>query len=181
MKKIIGFIGKQASGKTTAASSLSDDIPVVVMGDCVREETKQRGYPLTEKNIGMVANDLREKNGMDAVAELAIPKIKQKETKVVAIDGIRGKAEVDAYRREFGEKFVSIAILASRDTRFNRIKQRERSDDATTWNRFLEKEEREENWGLNEAIEEADYTIKNETTLPSFKKKIKKLVSEIDG
>ncbi|PTD93899.1 dephospho-CoA kinase [archaeon SCG-AAA382B04] len=181
MKKIIGFIGKQASGKTTAANSLSEDVPVVVMGDCVRKETRNRGYPLTEKNIGKVANELREKNGMDAIAQLAIPEIKEKDSEVVAIDGIRGKAEIDAYREEFGEKFVSIAILATKKTRFDRTKQRERSDDATTWDSFIEKDKREENWGLDEAIREADHQIKNETNLSDFKKKVNDLVSEIDG
>ncbi len=180
MSKIIGFIGKQASGKTTAANSLPQDVPVVVMGDCVRQETRDRGYPLTEKNIGMIANNLREKNGMDAIAKLAIPEIKQKDHELVAIDGIRGKAEVDAYRKEFGKKFISIAILASKETRFNRIKERERTDDATSWNQFLEKEEREENWGLNEAIQEADYKIENETTKKEFEQKIKQIISEID-
>lgn len=180
MRKIIGFIGKQASGKTTAANALPNDVPVVVMGDCVRKETKKRGLPLTEKNIGLIANKLREENGMDKIAQLAISEIKKEDSELVAIDGIRGKAEIDAFREEFGNKFSSIAILATKETRFNRIKRRERTDDATDWDCFIEKEKREENWGFNEAIEKADYKIKNETKKPEFKKKIKNLISEID-
>ncbi|OKY77871.1 MAG: Dephospho-CoA kinase CoaE [Candidatus Methanohalarchaeum thermophilum] len=179
--KVIGFIGRQASGKTTAAKALKNEgIPVYVMGDVVRERTKSRGLPLTEKNIGVVANELRKENGMDAIAKILIEKIGNSGSDIVAIDGIRGISEVKAFRKEYKRNFYSIAIIAEEETRFNRIKNRERSDDAVNWDRFREKEKRENSWGLNEAIDESDYKIRNENGKNRFKKRIKELVDEIN-
>ncbi|WGI17808.1 AAA family ATPase [Methanonatronarchaeum sp. AMET-Sl] len=177
---VIGFVGRQASGKTTAAKFLkNDEIPVVRMGDTVRKETRERGLKETIENIGKVANELRQKNGLDAIAELTIPQIKKKNSDIVIIDGIRGKKEVDRFRKEFGDNFISIAIKSSQKTRFNRIQERKRSDDAASWKQFLKKEKRENSWGLDEAIKKADYKIKNENSLKTFKKEIKTLVEGI--
>ena len=179
--KVIGFVGRQASGKTTAAKFLKDDeIPVVRMGDTVREETKKRKLEPTIENIGNVASELREERGLDAIAELSIPRIRNKKSDIVIVDGIRGKKEVDKFREEFGDKFISIAIKSNQKTRFNRIKRRKRSDDAASWKEFLEKEDREDSWGLDEAIREADYQIKNENSREEFKKQIKTIVEGLN-
>ncbi|OUJ18194.1 Dephospho-CoA kinase CoaE [Methanonatronarchaeum thermophilum] len=178
--KVIGFVGRQASGKTTAAKFLkNDEIPVVRMGDTVRNETRERGLEPTIENIGQVANELRQKNGLEAIAELTIPEIKDKKSNLVIIDGIRGKKEVDRFREEFDEKFISIAIKSSQKTRFKRIQERKRSDDAASWSEFIEKEEREDSWGLDEAIETADLKIKNENSLETFQDQLTKLVEGI--
>jgi len=179
--KVIGFVGRQASGKTTAAKFLRDDeIPVVRMGDTVRKETKERGLEPTVDNIGQVANELRRENGLDAIAELSIPHIKKQDSDLVLVDGIRGKKEVDAFRREFGDDFLSVAIISSQETRFNRIKQRKREDDAASWDQFVKKEEREDSWGLDEAISEADYKIENENSIETFQEEIKSLLEGIN-
>ena len=47
--KVIGFVGLPASGKTEAAKVAQElGIPIIRMGDVVREEVKRRGLDITE-------------------------------------------------------------------------------------------------------------------------------------
>ena len=58
--KIVGFVGMPGSGKSVAADVAREmNIPVVVMGDVIREEAARRGLDPTDKNLGAVGNDLR--------------------------------------------------------------------------------------------------------------------------
>jgi dephospho-CoA kinase len=59
--KIIAFVGMPASGKSEASAvARSLNIPVVSMGDVVREETARQGLPPMDENIGGVGTKLRE-------------------------------------------------------------------------------------------------------------------------
>ena len=133
--KIIAFIGFPLSGKSTATEVVKElGIPVVVMGDVVRDETVKRGLKLTNENLGKVANELRRKEGMDAIAKRCIPLIKQaaSDKGVVVVDGIRGIAEVERFKEEFGEDFILIYIDAPSELRYKRALERQRSDDIKT-------------------------------------------------
>ncbi len=179
---VIGIVGKQASGKTVAASELSDDDTARVrMGDVVWDEIKERDMEVNEENAGKVANQLREEEGMDAIAKHCVPIINKKlnEGKTVIVDGIRGLSEVKRFKKDFGEDFYLISIEASEETRYNRIKDRKRDDDIKNLEEFKEKEKREIGWGLEEAIDSADYKISNEGTEEDFRKKISRLFEEI--
>ena len=180
--QILAFIGAPAAGKTEAAAVAKEvGIPVVTMGDVVREELRRRNLPLSDANAGSIANELREREGVDAIAKRCIPLIKgitdmerQKSTKaVIVIDGIRGVAEVETFKKEFGTDFVLVRIEAPLDLRYERIKTRGRGDDLLNIEEFKEREERERRWGMGEAMEKADKVIKNEGSLEEFKEEIK--------
>jgi len=165
---VIGVVGLQGSGKTEFAKAATKfNIPCIRMGDVVWREVKNRGMEVTEKNVGKVANELRENNGKAAIAKKCIPLIQNagKEHGAVLIDGIRGKAEVDEYRSVFGDRFILVAVDASKEVRRERINSRGRIDDAVSETAFEEKEKRERSWGLDEAMKDADITIVNEGTI----------------
>ncbi len=181
---IIGLVGLQASGKTVVASHLTDlGAKRVRMGDIVWREVEERGLELNGGNVGKVANELRENEGMGAVAKRCIPIIKREGegNPSVVVDGIRGIAEVEVFKEEFDGRFTLISIEASKETRYKRIKGREREDDSLDPESFEEKENRELNWGLKEAMESADYRIENEGTLRELKEKTSKIYEEILG
>ena len=180
--QVLAFVGAPAAGKTEAAAVAKEvGIPVVTMGDVVREELRRRNLPLSDANAGSIANELREREGVDAIAKRCIPLIKgitdmerQKSTKaVIVIDGIRGVAEVETFKKEFGTDFVLVRIEAPLDLRYERIKTRGRGDDLLNIEEFKEREERERRWGMGEAMEKADKVIKNEGSLEEFKEEIK--------
>ncbi|RLI77666.1 hypothetical protein DRP05_09470 [Archaeoglobales archaeon] len=180
--KIIAFIGFPLSGKSTATEVVKElGIPVVVMGDVVRDETVKRGLKLTNENLGKVANELRRKEGMDAIAKRCIPLIKQaaSDKGVVVVDGIRGIAEVERFKEEFGEDFILIYIDAPSELRYKRALERQRSDDIKTVEELKARDEREISWGMDEAIKIANFTIENTDDLKSFKEIIKDLLNQL--
>ncbi len=172
------------SGKTEAANvARALGILVIQMGDVVRAEVKARGLKLTEENVGKVANDIRERESMGAVALRCVPHIKNAiknaDSKVVVIDGIRGVAEVKVYKETFGVQFTLIAIHAPQKARFEWAMARKREDDIENRESFLQKDERENSWGLPEAMDIADFSIENDCTLEEFKQRVKTILESV--
>lgn len=180
--KIIAFVGLPLSGKSTAAKVAEElGIPVVVMGDIVREEVKRRGLELTDENAGKVATELREKEGMDAIAKRCIPIIREKakEKGIVVVDGIRGIAEVERFKKEFGDDFILINIESPIEMRFERALKRKRADDIQTIEELKKRDERELSWNMGEAIKVANFTIENTSDIQTFIGKIRDLLNQL--
>jgi predicted RNA binding protein with dsRBD fold (UPF0201 family)/cytidylate kinase len=180
--KIIAFVGLPLSGKSTATEVAREfGIPIVVMGDVVREEAVRRGVELTDENLGKIASELRQKEGMDAIAKRCIPRIREvlMEKGVVIIDGIRGIDEIKKFREAFGGDFVLIGIEAPLEMRYERARMRKRSDDVQTIDDLRTRDERELSWGMSEALEMADFTVENTGDLNEFKEKIRALLDTI--
>lgn len=179
---VIGIVGLQASGKTLVASHLINlGASRVRMGDVVWREVENRKLEVNEKNVANVAKELREKEGMGAIAERCIPIIKKKgkKSETVVVDGLRGGAEVEVFRNEFGESFFLISVEAPDKLRYDRIKRRGREDDIEDFESFKEKDERELDWGMEEAMESADFTIINNGSVRDLKIKVSKIFEEI--
>jgi predicted RNA binding protein with dsRBD fold (UPF0201 family)/adenylate kinase family enzyme len=180
--KIIAFVGLPLSGKSTAAKVAEElGIPVVVMGDIVREEVRRRGLELTDENAGRVATELREKEGMDAIAKRCIPIIREKakEKGIVVVDGIRGIAEVERFKKEFGDDFILINIESPIELRFERALKRKRDDDIKTIEELKRRDERELSWNMGEAMRVANFTIENTSDIQTFVEKIRDLLNQL--
>lgn len=180
--KIIAFVGYPLSGKSTAAKIAEElGLPVVVMGDVVREEAARRGEEPTDENLGRIAQEIRRREGMDAIAKRCIPKIMEiaKDKGVVVVDGIRGVAEVERFKKVFGEDFVLIAIESPLEIRAERAKMRRRSDDVLSIERLAERDRREESWGLEKAMELANFTVENTGSFEEFVEKIRGILARI--
>jgi dephospho-CoA kinase len=153
------------------------------MGDVVWEEVKRRGLEINETNVGLVANELRRNEGLAAVAKRCIPLIERrgKGKKAVFIDGIRGIAEVEEFRKAFKQRFHLLGMWASQNTRYRRITARSRQDDASDLKVFKEKDKRELSWGMGDALALADHIIVNENTLAELHKEAAKLLKSLIG
>jgi dephospho-CoA kinase len=180
--KIIAFVGMPASGKSEAARIAAENsIPVVNMGDVIRREVLRRGLEPNDPNTGMVATDLRKCEGMDAVARRCISQIKETSSELVVVDGVRGIAEVECFRQEFGKGFVLISIYAPIEIRFSRIQKRGRTDDMSSIEGLRNRDERELGWGMGEAIEASNIEIENISTLENFKKDVIEVLNNYSG
>ncbi len=151
--------------------------PVVIMGDEVREEAKRINHTPTPENLGKIMIQLRESEGPAAIAKRCIPKLKKKTEKIVGIDGIRSLSEVKEFKKHF-PKFVTIAIHASPQTRYERLSRRKRSDDPQNWETFSQRDQRELSVGMGDVIATADYMIVNEGSLIQLKRKIHQILKE---
>lgn len=173
--KVIGVVGYPACGKGEFSRIAAQyNIPVIVMGDIVRNCVKSKGLELTDENVGATARELRKKLGMDAIAILTKREIEKISPEKVLIDGIRGDAEIKYFKSVFNE-FHLVCINASFEIRLNRMKSRGRSDDTATPETLLSRDKREESFGLANAVAMADINIDNESTVDEFDEKIRLL------
>ena len=177
--KVIGVVGMPASGKGEFARIASGmGIPVIVMGDMIRNAVKAAGLKPTDANFGATATRLRAERGMDAIGQLCIPEIQRMPAPLVLIDGIRGDAEVNLFRRVFPQ-FTLIRIDSSFENRLSRVAARGRSDDFKTADELHNRDERELGWGLGNALKLANEHIENNGTLEEFSIAVRKLLDSI--
>jgi dephospho-CoA kinase len=149
------------------------------MGDVVRAELRRRGLPLSDENAGTIASELRAQEGMDAIAKRCIPQVRAiaGEKAVIVIDGIRGISEVETFKKEFGTDFTLVRVDAPLNLRYERIKTRGRGDDSLSIEEFKTREERENEWGLGEAMKNADKVITNTDSRELFKEQIEEILA----
>ena len=151
---------------------------IVRMGDVVREEARRRGLPITDASVGGMAHEERRIHGPTVWAERTIPHVRAER---VCIDGLRSPAELAMFRKAFGPGLVVFAIRASPETRWERVRRRQRADDATTAEEFLRRDAREKGWGLEDVIDAADVQIVNEGTLDEFYAAVRNALRKLDG
>ncbi|TKJ18608.1 MAG: dephospho-CoA kinase [Promethearchaeota archaeon Loki_b32] len=175
--KVLTIVGYPGSGKTTAIESIEDLGVVVSMGDVVRNEAKKRNLEPSGATIGNIAKELREKGGPAIIAEKCVELIKEVNSKIIFVDGVRSLFEVNIFRRFW--KFPIIAIIVDEEQRFNRLFERGRRDDPKSFEDLKERDKREIEFGLDKVLENADYTIKNNSTIEDLKRKTRKMVIDI--
>ena len=148
------------SGKSTVVSTLkTKGFEALNLGDGVRAEAKRRNLEPTSDNLVKLMLELREKNGSGAIAELLTEPIKNSQSKVIIVDGVRSTAEIEVLKNVGSVKLLSIEATA--DTRYKFLSSRGRSDDPTTREKFEERDNRELGVGIGESIAIADETISN--------------------
>jgi dCMP deaminase len=147
---IIGLTGENCAGKSTVAEYLKKkSFYYYSLSDVIREEVKADGNPLTRENLIAKGNELRKRHGPGALGKRVAEKIQNDKNYV--IDSIRNPAEVEELKK-LG-RFFLFHITAPSETRFERIKSRQREEDPQTYDAFVEIEKLE--------MENADKTKQN--------------------
>ena len=166
------------SGKSTIVSALkAKGIEALNLGDGVRAEAKRRNLESTGDNLGKLMLELRKKNGAGAIAELLTESIKNSQSKVIIVDGVRSTTEIEVLRNVGSVKLLSIEATA--DTRYKFLSSRGRSDDPITREKFEERDNRELGVGIGESIAIADETIVNsDITLDELTERAHKVIEK---
>ncbi len=159
-KLVVCLTGMPGAGKSTIVSKLKEEgYETFSLGDGVRAEAKKLNLEPTGENLGKLMLELREKNGPGAVAELLKKSIQESTHDIIIIDGIRSIHEINVLKETGNVKLL--AVNAAADTRFNFLRERKRSDDPLTREKFEERDNREIGVGLEEIIGLADESIEN--------------------
>ena len=177
-KRTILITGMSGSGKTTLARLFEGlGYRVTTMGDVIRDLARGRGLEQTPRNLGLIAEGIRRDGGKAAVARICVRKLRGEGPRLVAVDGVRSLDEVEAFREAFDAALI--AIHASPRTRFNRLRERGRSDDPRDWETFAERDSRELGFGVGSAIAMADHMIVNEGSLRDLRMAFERLMGHL--
>ena len=137
---LIGLTGRNASGKGEVARYLQKkSFYYYSLSDVIRDEIRARGLDPTRDLLIKIGNELRQGHGANILAERILAKIE--DDKHYVIDSIRNPAEVEAFRA--AKHFKLIRIDAPAEVRFQRILTRHRESDPSTFEQFIELENRE--------------------------------------
>ncbi len=178
---VVGVVGLPGSGKSEAAAVARElGIPVVTMGDVIRQACRDRGLdPATHH--GEVARALREEDGPAAIADRSLPLIEDAlaDHDTVLVDGIRSDVEVETFQDAFGEAFTLVAVEAPFETRAERLDLRGRDAAADAGGESLaDRDERELSFGMGRAIDAADLTLQNTDSLDAFHDRVRTLLTD---
>jgi dephospho-CoA kinase len=177
--KLVIITGMPGAGKGEIAEAFQTaGVPVIVMGDVVREEARRRGLEPNPENTKTVMLDLRAKDGLGAVALRCLEDLKQQTYDVVVIEGCRSVAEIDVFD-DFAEEVKIICVHAAPNVRFNRLRDRGRDDAPQEWVTFRERDLREISVGLGAVIALSDIMLINEGTIEEFRENARAIVEEL--
>jgi dCMP deaminase len=147
-------------------------------------EDRERGLSLVRENLTALGNELREKHGPGALAELTVTRMQSDRN--YAVDSIRHPAEVSALKRTGGGSFSLFHIFAPLEARFARATARARPGDATDLQDFIRQEEREfasSNAASQQLLETerlADRRIDNDGTLDEFRDRLTRTLQQLE-
>jgi len=154
-----------AAGKGHVANLLSThyNAQVVTLSDILRQVAAEAGEPNPNRQYLQDLGDrLRQERGSHVLVQIAIDI--SVGCDLLVIEGIRNTAEAEYVQLKFGD---ILAVTADREVRFNRMLNRGRSDDPSTWAEFLIMEEKdlhgkhEHGQQVASCLELANFTITN--------------------
>ena len=182
---IIGLTGRNAAGKGTVANLLTErSFEYHSLSDTLRNELKKREIEESREELIRIGNELRSSGGPGVLADMMIKNISIRGNHI--IDSIRNPSEVDSLNRTYSvHEFCLISVDASPEIRFQRLKQRGRAGDSSTWKQFLDQEALEESSSdpnrqqLLLTMKMADFNVDNSGTVGQLRNQIDKILEDL--
>ncbi len=177
-KTVLVIVGMPGAGKSLASGVAGRlGVPVFVSGDIIRTEALRRGLSPSKRNLGRLMLELREEEGMGAVAKRLVPVLAARKERFLVYEGARNIEEIDELKKRY--RVVTVAIHASQPSRFQRLLKRRRTDRPGNWEDFSERDQRELKVGIGKVIALANRTLENEDTKDDLKRRMKRLLLSI--
>jgi deoxycytidylate deaminase len=124
MSCVVGVTGAFGSGCTLAAKTARDDrkFKYVALSSVIRTKwSDTHTEQPTRTDLQALGDSLREQDGADTLARNAVDGFGVLPERVV-VDGIRNTGEIAYLRKRFGYDFTLIAVLASTEDRWSRVR-----------------------------------------------------------
>lgn len=175
---LVLIAGLPGAGKTTVAKTLAEmGMPVISMGDVMREEARKRGRSEDINSMRLFMVQLRRERGEAVVARLTLEKLEGVDSPTVVIDGLRSEEELDAFKKAADRTFL-ILVESDLQHRFQRLSRRARPDDPKKVDDLKKRDDTELTVGLEKLMSQEGTRLVNEGDLPSLRKKVVDLVRE---
>jgi dephospho-CoA kinase len=179
---VVGAVGRKGSGKDTVLDHLAQrcGLPTVEVGDIAREIADERGVEPTREHLLAISREFMSRHGKGYFMRRTVERIRDRGWDAAGVSGIRSRADVEVLREAFEDDFLLVAVVVGdARLRFKRTQQRGDPRDAETWEEFVkEDQEAERMFGLSEAIEEADVTVRNDGSLDALYEQVDEQIIE---
>ncbi|MGB3023926.1 MAG: AAA family ATPase [Candidatus Saccharimonadales bacterium] len=181
---IIAILGMAGSGKGTVVDYLTENYhaPKVYFGGMVYEEVEKRGLDIV-RDEKMVREDMRMTEGPAVMAKRAATRARELldgDAKFVVLDGVYSWSE-DTYLREtFGEKYVSFAVVAPKNLRYQRVVARQDAHRQYTQEDIMRRDVEEiKNIEKGGPIAFADYYLMNDHNIDNLRRQTDVLMHQL--
>ena len=179
MKKVVGLIGRIASGKTIVSDQLlaGENTSYYRFSDVLKDVIERVHEENTRENLQELGLALRGVFG-DGVLAAALKKdIEADDADLIVVDGIRYDDEYDMVKSLGG---VIVYVTAPEQTRYERVLGRAtRGEAELSLEDFRHNESKETEKRIDELGENADYIIENTGTLDELNEKVSEVVEKI--
>ena len=169
-QSIIGLTGTNASGKGAAADFLTEHgYTFYSLSDVLREAMAEQGIEESRLAFIEIGTHLRQEFGVDILAQKTLEKIKATPSAKIVVDSFRHPSEVELFKKTYPH-FILLGIDAPVELRFERAKNRGRSENADSLEQFIHNEKLESSNNqqaqqLNATLALADHTLINQDNL----------------
>ena len=179
---IIAVVGLAGTGKSSVVAILHEllHVPIVYFGGVVVAEVQRRGLEVTEANERLVREELRQRHGMSAIAQLARVDIDAHlvEHNEIIIDGLYSYAEYELLSDWYPHMLSLIAVHSAKKLREERLAHR--PNRPLTPAEIHSRDLREiRTLDKATAIALADHHIINNSTLDALREQVRQTVDDI--
>lgn len=172
---LIVVTGMPAAGKNIVAQyAQAHHYPHFSTGDFVRAEIRKRGCQADPETSASISTELRGEDGL-GVTRMAVEQTLRQKADVVFLEGVRSWPEIELIRSK--APCTLVAVVAPRNLRLDRIKQRGRDDDSV--DHFENRDQREIEYGVDECIALADAYILNTGSIDDALKQLDEIIKNI--
>jgi dephospho-CoA kinase len=182
-QKIIAILGLPGSGKTVTIDFLMEKYhwPKVYFGQVTFDEMAKRGLEINEQNERAVREDLRANFGLLHYCKEIIKKIEAApDEPVILVESLYSWEEYLYFKEHFGDRFKTIAIYVSPETRYERLAVRPIRPLTAE---VAQGRDYAQITNISQAgpIAMANHTINNEADLESLYRSVDETISKIIG
>ena len=170
--KVIAAVGKNGTGKDFFLEYIAKKygIPMVSIGDIVRELAANDGLELTRENLHKTSQKYMGRFGQTFFPQQIEKKIRESGAPVYLVSGVRPLSDVQFLKQAFGESFLLVDIvISSDDLRYARMLARGSARDGGSVEKLREFDAGEERiFHTSESEKLADLTILNDGGVDDF-------------
>ena len=180
MKLVIGLVGEIGGGKTAVSEHLKEKYSASQhrFSQILMDILDRLHLPHDRGLLQNLGHSLRESLGDDVIVKAFEEDLRNEDSDVIIVDGIRYWNEVELLRRF--KPNILIYVTAPADVRYGRCKSRgEKGESSITFEEFTQNENRETERFVSEIGEKADHKLENTGTLEELLQKLDSIVSSI--
>lgn len=179
---VLAAVGKNGTGKDFFLDYIAGkyDLPMVSIGDIVRELAAKDGLELTRENLHATSKKYMTANGQTFFPEQIVKKIKESDAPVYLVSGIRPLSDVMVLKEAFGDEFILVDVVISDDeVRYARMLARGSDRDGKDVNKLREYDKgEEEQFHTSETEKLANVKLMNDGTVEEFYAAADKIYAE---